>query len=128
MDARNGTTDSAKSGASSRHTEAIQHALDALPDTDKKTIVLQTAQLMSSTDQQEVVQELTQPDGDTTNYLWLIVVSTCAIVVVGAFLTLAVSVFVGGKTSPEIILTLFTSMVGFLAGLFTPTPVSHRKR
>ncbi len=128
MDARNGNAESAMWGAVTRPINTLQHAVDALPDTDKKTLVLHTAQLMSDADQQDVARELTHPNGGTTNYLWLIVISAFAIVLVGTFLTLAISVFVGDGTSPELILTLFTSVVGFLAGLFTPSPVSTGKR
>ena len=55
--------------------------------------------------------------------LYLIVVVAFSIVMVGAFVTLAIGVFAKG-VRPEIILTTFTSVVGFLAGLFVPSPAA----
>lgn len=57
--------------------------------------------------------------------LWLVVVSAFALVLVGGFITLAVGVFLPpaqNGVKPELILTTFTSVVGFLAGLFVPSP------
>ena len=58
--------------------------------------------------------------------VWKIVIWAFSIVLVGSFLTLAISVFVPpatGGTSGQMILTVFTTVVGFLAGLFSPSPV-----
>ena len=60
--------------------------------------------------------------------LWLIVVTAFAVVLVGGFVTLALGVFLTpaqNGVKPELILTTFTSVVGFLAGLFVPSPVSR---
>ncbi len=65
------------------------------------------------------------PTQITTDRIWYITVSAFAIVLVGSFLTLAVSVFVAGAgaTSSDIILTVFSSVVAFLAGLLAPSPI-----
>ncbi|WP_263772959.1 hypothetical protein [Propionivibrio soli] len=60
--------------------------------------------------------------------LWLIVVTAFALVLVGGFVTLAVGVFqppAQNGVKPELILTTFTSVVGFLAGLFVPSPTNR---
>ena len=60
--------------------------------------------------------------------LWLIVVSAFALVLVGGFVTLALGVFLTPAqdgVKPELILTTFTSVVGFLAGLFVPSPTNR---
>jgi len=60
--------------------------------------------------------------------LWLIVVSAFAVVLVGGFVTLALGVFLTpaqNGVKPELILTTFTSVVGFLAGLFVPSPAGR---
>jgi hypothetical protein len=43
-------------------------------------------------------------------------------------MTLAFGVFIkaDGRVTPELILTMFTSVVGFLAGLFVPSPIANR--
>jgi hypothetical protein len=61
--------------------------------------------------------------------LWTIVIGAFAVVLVGAFVTLAISVFVApaaSGTSGQVILTMFTTVVGFLAGLFTTNPVAEK--
>jgi hypothetical protein len=87
-------------------------------------------------EQKEVAQQITAatnglppPGTETSDKLWTIVVSAFAIVLVGAFLALAVGVFAPIQkegVKPELILTTFTSVVGFLAGLFTPSPVAKK--
>ncbi len=62
------------------------------------------------------------------DWLWLVVIGAFSLVLFGSFVTLAVSVFVAspsGATSAQMILTVFTGVVGFLAGLFAPSPVSN---
>ena len=68
---------------------------------------------------------LDKPSQGANDRIWLVVVSAFAIVMVGAFVTLALAVFVApaqGGVKPELILATFTSVVGFLAGLFVPSP------
>ena len=67
------------------------------------------------------------PGPQARDKLWLIVVAGFSTVLVGSFLALAVGVFVpaSGKVQPELILALFTSVVGFLAGLFVPSPAAQ---
>jgi len=88
-------------------------------------------------ERKEAIQEITSAIGESVvgrpsqgirDYLWLIVVAAFALVLVGSFLTLAVGVFAPaeGKVTPELILTMFTSVIGFLAGLFVPSPVANR--
>jgi hypothetical protein len=70
-----------------------------------------------------------EPSDGVRDRLWLIVIAAFAVVLVGSFITLAISVFVApssGGTSGQIILTMFTSVVGFLAGLFAPSPVANK--
>jgi uncharacterized membrane protein YozB (DUF420 family) len=69
---------------------------------------------------------LRSPGQKASDNLWLIVVSSFAIVLVGAFLSLAIGVLVLKKSAADaelqILLTVFTSAVAFLAGLLTPGP------
>jgi hypothetical protein len=97
---------------------AMREAIKGRPAEDKKEIA-QTA----ATAANGVLQP---PDGETRNKLWLIIVIAFAIVLVGGFITLALGVFLleGEKVRPELVLTMFTTVVGFLAGLFTPSPVA----
>jgi hypothetical protein len=63
-----------------------------------------------------------------TNWIWLIVVCAFVLVLVGAFVTLALSMFVKTTSAQtQTILTMFTSVAGFLAGLIAPSPVSGQQ-
>jgi len=65
------------------------------------------------------------PTRQAGDMLWLVVVTAFAVILIGAFITLAAGVFVApaqNGVKPELILTTFTSAVGFLAGLFVPSP------
>jgi hypothetical protein len=68
---------------------------------------------------------LDRPSRQAGDMLWLVVVTAFAVILIGAFLTLAAGVFITpaqNGVKPELILTTFTSAVGFLAGLFVPSP------
>ena len=99
---------------------AMQEAIEGRPAEDKKEIA-QTATAAAN-------GGLQPPNDETRNKLWLIVVSAFAFVLVGSFIALAMGVFfLKGQdpVKPELILTTFTTVVGFLAGLFTPSPVGQ---
>jgi ABC-type uncharacterized transport system permease subunit len=92
--------------------EAARAALEGLPPADRAAVVS---------------AYFPQPRSRTADRIWLIVVCAFAVVLLGSFATLAVSVFTPvaeGGTSGQTILAVFTSVVGFLAGLFTPSPAS----
>lgn len=101
---------------------AFEEAMQGRPQEEKKEIaetVIATAN-----------GGLPPPDAATRDKLWTIVVSAFAFVLVGGFIALAVGVFIRipkegvNLVKPELILATFTTVVGFLAGLFTPSPVA----
>jgi hypothetical protein len=85
----------------------------------------------------EAVQETTErrlppPSQATNNAIWLIVVIAFALVMVGAAYVLGTGVTskldasVQYVTKGETILTVFTTTVGFLAGLLASSPVKGK--
>jgi hypothetical protein len=86
---------------------------------------------VNKTTQTEVttIGQLPAPDSAVTDRIWLIVILAFAVVLVGSFLTLAVSTFLTSKNEVDlqIILTIFTTVTGFLAGLFTTSPAQAKK-
>ena len=64
--------------------------------------------------------------------IWSIIVSSFAFVMVGAAVVLGVGVFVGSSdatkqlTKADTILTVFMTVVGFLAGLLSPSPLGNK--
>jgi fatty acid desaturase len=113
--------------------------LKTFSPTDLAPAFWESVKDLSAKEKKEVVRQFNQaatnggivgPGQETSDKLWTIVVWAFAIVLVGAFLALAIGVFApiqGDKgVKPELILTTFTSVVGFLAGLFTPSPVAKK--
>jgi hypothetical protein len=80
----------------------------------------------------EVVNQLPRiqpPDTKTSNAIWLIIVISFVLVMVGAVYVLGAGVTskleanVSYVTKSDTILTVFTTSVAFLAGLLSPSPV-----
>ena|SRR6266480_5369197 len=109
--------------------EIIQAINDMSPQ-DKYSTLVEGLNQLTSKDKQAVVEQasagLRPPDGKTSDTLWLIIIFSFAIVLVGTFLSLAIGVLVLGKSAAnaelQILLTMFTGVVAFLAGLLTPGP------
>ena len=95
---------------------------------EKKAAAVENLKQLSPKDRQDVINQagLRSPGQKASDCLWLIVVSSFAIVLVGAFLSLAGGVLILKKSTADaelqILLTVFTSAVAFLAGLLTPGP------
>ena len=80
----------------------------------------------------QTLQQLPPPDADTTSKIWLVVVSAFVLVMVGTALSLGIGVFTKLQadatyaTRGDTMLTVFTTVVGFLAGLLSPSPVNKK--
>jgi hypothetical protein len=69
------------------------------------------------------------PDQDTGNRVWLIIIWAFALVMGGAVIVLGVGFFVPpapGGTKADTLLTIFTTVTAFLVGLLAPSPVSKK--
>lgn len=115
--------------------DVYQNILSLLPsDVTSKELGLYIAQKPSEEKDKAVAQftanvALGPPTQKARDRLWLVVVIAFAIVLVGGFVTLALGVFMTPAkdgVKPELILTTFTSVVGFLAGLFVPSPAQPK--
>lgn len=87
-----------------------------------------------SPQEQQHVAGISSPNQKVSNEIWLIVVWSFAIVLVGTFASLAASVFIdmfkqqtpANATNLQLLLTVFTSAAGLLAGILVPSPThSH---
>jgi hypothetical protein len=113
--------------------QKAKESLVSLASSGQLATLTEAAKGMSEEDKKKAAEAIMgttmgSPPEEAKKTLWLIVISGFAIVLVGSFLTLAISVFVApaqGATSGQLILTVFTSVVGFLAGLFAPSPVGN---
>ncbi len=112
---------------SSDHATALQ-AMSSLSLDDKKAVIAASLNQLDPKDRQAAINQagIRSPGQAASDTLWLIVVCSFAIVLVGAFLSLAIGVLVLKKSAADaelqILLTVFTSAVAFLAGLLTPGP------
>jgi hypothetical protein len=76
-----------------------------------------------------VAARFPDPSQDVSNSLWKVIIWAFVLIMGGAALLLGVGIFVPpatGGTKPETLLTVFTTVTGFLAGLLSPSPVSRK--
>lgn len=108
--------------------EDFRQSLANYPDVGKrdyaKAMAVEALAGMSQEERKEVIRisgGILQPSRKVSDAIWLLVVGAFAVVLLAAFIVLAI-VVVGGKEAP-VLLTVFTTAAGFLAGLLAPSPV-----
>lgn len=107
----------------------------ALSDPDTLQQIKDNPEQTLKTLEKQVVQQMPAPipppDPPTKNAIWVIVVCAFALVMVGAAWVLGHGLTVELKqdatyaTRGDMILTVFTTAVGFLAGLLSPSPLGR---
>jgi hypothetical protein len=100
-----------------------------VPQQSKPEVAKAALAQLTDDQRREVVQGvLGPPSGKMRDRLWVIVISALVVVMLGAVLVLSINAFIvkgaqeQTRVSPEVMLSLFTSVFGFLAGVFVPTP------
>ncbi len=90
-------------------------ALNSLDDASKKDVATRAG--------------ISSPNQTTTNTIWLFIVIGFVFVFVVASTFLIIGVAILGKKADDVqvVLTIFTAVVGFLAGLLTPSPAQGIK-
>jgi hypothetical protein len=97
---------------------------------DLKTNPEETLNNLGRTVVAQLPRAIPPPDTMTSNAIWLIVVGSFAIVMLGAAYVLGWGVFAKlddkahYSANADMILTLFTTSVAFLAGLISPSPIN----
>jgi hypothetical protein len=107
----------------------LRDTIGKLPEKEQTNALAGALENIPPKQLQEVFNRvLPPPGGPTRDKLWMLVVCSFCIVFVGSFGALVVCVFTelpkDNRASPEILLATFTTVVGFLAGLFVPAPTS----
>lgn len=98
----------------SERAKAIEDAVHALPP-DQKAALAKAL--------------LPPPDPATNNKIWLIIIQSFAFAMLAAVAVLCSGVFIAPDKDgikPDMILTIFTTVTAFLAGLFAPSPVAKK--
>jgi hypothetical protein len=99
-----------------------------LPTEDKMSLAVTALRNLSDADRADVQQRvgLGAPGKGTTDQIWLIVIGTFCVVLLGATFTLAFAVI--RKIDAPALLTIFTTTTAFLAGLLSPSPTAVMDR
>lgn len=80
--------------------------------------------------ERETIQQLPRlspPDGNTTNWIWIVIVASFALVmlysawILGSGVTKEITE--NPITKSDTMLTIFMTVIGFLAGLLSPSPL-----
>jgi uncharacterized membrane protein YbhN (UPF0104 family) len=99
-----------------------------LPNEDKIALATAALQSLPQEQKQNVVTNVgVLPDQSTANFVWRVIVSTFALGLIVAVITvsgIALGLF-PGTTDIQTMLTVFTTTAGFLAGLLSPSPVGR---
>ncbi len=97
-----------------------------LAPNDRKAMALEFMRNLDPAAKSEVAREsgaVPPPGQRAANAIWMIIVITFALVLIGSAASLFFGVLVSSKTTElQILLTIFTAVVGFLAGLLSPSP------
>src|SRR5262249_20670423 len=104
----------------------IKSNVQALDPSAKKQIAIEAAKDLSSEDKQAIAQALGPPSQNITNIIWLVVVIGFVIVFIGSFATMAYY-YTTQNTNLDKMLTVFTTVSAFLAGLLAPSPVKNKE-
>jgi hypothetical protein len=114
-------------------TDLAQKTVSQLPDENKANVLKQTIEELPEAERKDVASvaarqpALPVPDnGKTLDFLWKIIVTTFCIVLIGTVTALISSMYrapADGGAKPELVLAIITTVIGFLAGLVSPSPV-----
>lgn len=103
--------------------KAITDSVSNLPESKKAETVANAVKDLTP-EQQKVVASviLAPPSPKANDSIWLIVIGSFAIVLVGIVAVMSIGWFLG-KTFEPSFLTIFTTVTAFLIGLFAQSPV-----
>jgi hypothetical protein len=117
--------------------EQIKTLMAGMDKEALKSAIVDGAKQLSDQDKGDVINQIqggmAPPSDKIRDVLWVIVISAFGIVLIGSFVTLAIAVFrtqdptKTNLVKPELVLSMFTGVVGFLAGIFVPSPVANKK-
>jgi hypothetical protein len=117
--------------ASPQRQEVVAESVRGLDADEKKSTILDAAKSLNTADQREVAASmkavLAPPDGRTNDWIWILIVGAFVLVFVGTAgaMIYCQVVLVDKETAFDKLLIIFTSVVGFLVGLLSPSPVKR---
>ncbi len=96
-----------------------------LPQEQRRALALDAANALPADEKAAVAREISLPDAQVTNVIWVILVAAVALVLVGSAFSMAWVYIQTGKLDAGAMLTVFTTVMGFVAGLLIKSPVSR---
>ncbi len=105
--------------------------VDTLPNSQKKDLAAKSLNTLPTSDKSEVADRtgLGRPSQGPTNMIWIVIVITFALVLIASAGSILYGVVFLGQTADkvQIVLTIFTTVAGFIAGLVSPSPFQGNK-
>ena len=100
--------------------DVAKTAINELPDSETADVAKAAMQSLPAAARNDVIESLS-PDQAMTNLIWRRIVTTFSIVLAGAMLALVAAVFDSDvePASLQILLTIFTTTAGILAGFIS---------
>ena len=98
------------------------------PPVDHKSMALDALGQLNMADRKDIFKQaglLPDPNAPTVNYLWIVIVTAFVLALLVAVSILAYNAATQ-KPTAEVLITIFTTAVGFLAGLLTPSPTQTK--
>jgi ABC-type phosphate transport system permease subunit len=96
-------------------------------DAHEKQHAIDSMRSLNFQDQKDAAQQLGfKPSRQVTDMIWMTIVISFALILVGSVIALAAAVFIYGKLSGDLLLTVFTTSAAFLAGLLAPSPTQAK--
>jgi hypothetical protein len=106
---------------------ALSDTLDArnLPQEQRNALAQDAANALLAEGKEALARQIGLPDTKVTNFIWITVVVAVALVLVGSAGAMMMVFATTGKSDPGAMLTVFTTVMGFVAGLLVRSPVAR---
>jgi hypothetical protein len=121
------------SGGSESPLVTLSRQLSTKSENEKIALLKDALVSFTNDDKTALVQALgariPDPDQKTSDKVWLIIITAFAAVMLLSVLFLGFGMFlapVTNGTKPDTVLTVFSTVTAFLAGLFTPSPTTNK--
>ncbi len=98
----------------------------SLPSEERKQLAIEAGGSLNSEEKQDLRAALGGPTQGVTDKIWMVVVIAFVIVFVGAFGAIAYY-YTNEKANLDKLITVFSTVSAFLAGLLVPSPIANRQ-
>jgi hypothetical protein len=106
--------------------------LNSLDMPAKKDVTVSTLASLDDASKKDVAARagaISPPSQPMANVIWILIVTGFVLVLIGSSTLLLIGVIFLGKTADnvQVVVTVFTAVVAFLAGLVTPSPTQSTR-